>query len=82
MHSNGIYHRDLKPENILLTEKYTLKLADMGFSSTKEVNQTKVGTGSYMAPEIHVGIDYSGQAVDLFAAGIILYIMVVGRPCF
>lgn len=35
-----------------------------------------------MAPEILAGLDYSGAAVDLFAAGVILYIMMVGRPCF
>ena len=35
-----------------------------------------------MAPEIHKGEEYVGIEVDLFAAGIILYIMMVGRPCF
>lgn len=82
MHSQGISHRDLKPENILMGENFNLKLADFGFSSRAEVNSTRKGTCAYMAPEIHLGEEYSGASVDLFAAGIILYIMLVGRPCF
>ncbi len=72
----------MKPENILMGDDFNLKLADMGFSSSSVTNETKVGTRAYMAPEIHNGEEYSGAAVDLFAAGIILYIMLVGRPCF
>jgi len=36
---------------------------------------TQLGTHSYMAPEIHLGKPYKGEHVDLFAAGIILFIM-------
>ncbi len=82
MHSQGISHRDLKPENILMGENFGLKLADMGFSSTKESNSTRVGTCAYMPPESHMGGEYGGKAADLFACSIILYIMLVGRPCF
>ena len=82
MHTQGISHRDIKPENILMSEDFLLKLADFGFSSSDPVNQTYKGTSAYMAPEIQAGEEYSGASVDLFAAGIILYIMMVGRPCF
>lgn len=82
MHSQGISHRDMKPENILMGDDFKLKLADFGFSSKKDVNSTRKGTCAYMAPEIHKGEDYSGAAVDLFAVGVILYIIMVGRPCF
>jgi serine/threonine protein kinase len=44
--------------------------------------KTYLGTESYMAPEIHLGIQYNGAAVDLFAASIILFIMVSGIPAF
>lgn len=82
LHGNGVSHRDMKPENIMLDDEYNLKLADFGFSSTKAQNETRKGTDSYMAPEIHLGHKYSGQCVDLFAAGIILFIMVAQHPPF
>jgi serine/threonine protein kinase len=43
---------------------------------------TRLGTQSYMAPEIHLGKPYTGQSVDLFAAAIILFIMMSQRPPF
>lgn len=82
LHGNGVSHRDMKPENVMLDADFNLKLADFGFSSTKAVNESRKGTDSYMAPEIHMGQKYSGQCVDLFAAGIILFIMVAQHPPF
>lgn len=82
LHGKGVSHRDMKPENILLDGDFNLKLADFGFSSTKAQNESRKGTDSYMAPEIHMGQKYSGQCVDLFAAGIILFIMVAQHPPF
>ena len=76
IHSKGVSHRDLKPENLLFDENFMLKVADFGFSSSASVNQTRLGTESYMAPEIHLGQEYSGAVVDLFASAIILFIMV------
>lgn len=81
-HSNGVAHRDLKPENLLLDENFVLKLADFGFAGPMEGRDgsgflhTRLGTKNYMAPEIHEGKPYNGSSVDLFALGIILFIMV------
>lgn len=82
LHGNGVSHRDMKPENIMLDSEYNLKIADFGFSSTKSQNESRKGTENYMAPEIHMKQIYSGATVDLFAAGIILFIMVTQHPPF
>jgi len=91
-YQRGVTHRDLKPENILVGNGYKLKLADFGFSTflnkykhdPNKVGKlsTQVGTESYMAPEIHLGLDYNGATVDLFSAAIILFVMVTGAPPF
>ena len=86
MHSSGVTHRDLKPENILVDEMYNIKIADFGFSAPVEGRdgkgelRTKLGTESYMSPQLHARESYKGQDVDLFALGIILFIMHTGHP--
>ena len=82
LHSKGISHRDMKPDNIMLDDDFNLKIADFGFSSKAASNQSFKGTRSYMAPEILIGAKYHGQMVDIFAAGIILFIMVTQIPPF
>jgi serine/threonine protein kinase len=88
MHKHGVCHRDLKPENIMLDEKFNLKVADFGFAAPtagRDKNgylTTQLGTQAYMAPEIHLGKAYQGPVVDLFAAAIILFIMLTQRPPF
>lgn len=82
LHSKGISHRDMKPDNIMLDDEFNLKIADFGFSSKSASNQSFKGTRSYMAPEILIGAKYHGQMVDIFAAGIILFIMVTQIPPF
>lgn len=82
LHSRGISHRDMKPDNIMLDDDFNIKIADFGFSTRAAANQSFKGTRSYMAPEILIGAKYYGQMVDIFAAGIILFIMITQIPPF
>ncbi len=61
-----------------------MKVADFGFAtflSGKDgsgILRTNLGSLCYMAPEIHLSLPYSGEAVDLFASAIILFIIYSG----
>ena len=85
-HDINIVHRDLKPENLLLatgTDDTNVKIADFGFSIVAESNDitSPVGTLSYVAPEILKCIPY-GKPVDMWAIGVISYILLGGYPPF
>lgn len=81
-HTAGVCHRDLKPENILMDENFNLLLADWGFATplTGQSNTGKLhsykGTLGFMSPELHSHKSYSGKEADLFAVGVILFMMV------
>jgi calcium/calmodulin-dependent protein kinase I len=85
MHGEKMAHRDIKPENILFkdTNYEILKIADFGESKRfGESNLTTYcGTPDYMAPEIIKGQPY-GPAVDMWAMGVIAYVVLVGFPPF
>eukprot|EP00929_Paragymnodinium_shiwhaense_P073254 TRINITY_DN3728_c0_g2_i1.p1 TRINITY_DN3728_c0_g2~~TRINITY_DN3728_c0_g2_i1.p1 ORF type:complete len:594 (+),score=123.88 TRINITY_DN3728_c0_g2_i1:110-1891(+) len=88
MHHHGVAHRDLKPENFILQtpepiEKNTLKVIDFGLSSRFEFGELlteKVGSARYAAPEVLTG-KYT-ELADLWSCGVILYILLCGRPPF
>ena len=86
LHSRGIIHRDLKPENILLEEAgddLNIKLVDFGtatFYNRKKRLTGKMGTAYYVAPEVLVG-SYD-EKCDVWSSGVIIYIMLCGRPPF
>lgn len=71
---NGIIHRDIKPQNIFVSKYGAFKLGD--FSVAKSTVQPslsdKVGTYSYMAPEVFRGNDYT-SSVDIYSLGMVLY---------
>ena len=88
LHSLGIVHRDLKPENLLFsdkTPKATLKVTDFGLSkimvNQSTLLQTQCGTPAYVAPEVLVGDGY-GPEVDLWACGVIIFIILSGTTPF
>ena len=79
LHSKNLMHRDIKPENLIMAEKDTLeiKITDFGLSEScdKEILYlNQCGTPGYVAPEILKNEPY-GVKVDIFSAGIILYIL-------
>jgi YD repeat-containing protein len=88
-HQHGIVHRDLKPGNILLGEDGTPKLNDFGLARQLDADTRQtasgavLGTPRYMSPEQAEGrSDRIGPATDVWALGVILYEMLVGRPPF
>uniref|UniRef100_A0A665TXM2 Serine/threonine-protein kinase DCLK2 n=1 Tax=Echeneis naucrates TaxID=173247 RepID=A0A665TXM2_ECHNA len=86
LHSLNIVHRDIKPENLLVFEcpdgTKSLKLGDFGLATVVEGPlYTVCGTPTYVAPEIIVESGY-GLKVDIWAAGVITYILLCGFPPF
>ncbi|XP_053393033.1 calcium/calmodulin-dependent protein kinase type II delta 1 chain-like isoform X3 [Mercenaria mercenaria] len=87
-HMHGIVHRDLKPENLLLASKAkgaAVKLADFGLAIEVQGDQQAwfgfAGTPGYLSPEV-LRKDPYGKPVDVWACGVILYILLVGYPPF
>lgn len=86
LHSLNIVHRDIKPENLLVFEypdgTKSLKLGDFGLATVVEGPlYTVCGTPTYVAPEIIAESGY-GLKVDVWAAGVITYILLCGFPPF
>ena len=88
IHQSGLVHRDIKSDNIMITSKCVPCVLDFGFAVHKageldngffEIN---LGTPGYMAPEIHQRLPYNGEHADIFALGVILFQMVMGRAPF
>ncbi|XP_053097419.1 calcium/calmodulin-dependent protein kinase type II subunit beta isoform X17 [Pangasianodon hypophthalmus] len=88
IHQHDVVHRDLKPENLLLASKCknaAVKLADFGLAIEVQGDQQAwfgfAGTPGYLSPEVLRKEAY-GKPVDIWACGVILYILLVGYPPF
>jgi serine/threonine protein kinase len=85
-HREGVVHRDVKPANILIDRGF-VKVADFGIAkaafATDDLTTTGnlLGTARYLAPEQVRGGDVDHRA-DLYAAGLVLYESITGRPPF
>ncbi|CAJ1406543.1 unnamed protein product [Effrenium voratum] len=90
IHMNMICHRDLKPENFLISKKCAIKdgkvkLIDFGTAKRFDLGPltTKVCTVHYVAPEVlKKSMDPYTEKVDVWSAGVVLFVMLAGTPPF
>lgn len=85
LHERNVCHRDIKLENILLDDDDNVKIIDFGFATCfSHDKKAKIfcGTPSYMAPEIVNRVEYAGPPVDIWALGVLLYILICGNYPF
>ncbi|RME30228.1 MAG: serine/threonine protein kinase [Candidatus Zixiibacteriota bacterium] len=85
-HKNGVIHRDIKPANILIDRQGNPRVADFGIAQivgTPETEMTSsdviMGTLSYMSPEQKVSSTNVDQTTDIYAMGVIIYEILVGK---
>ncbi|MBL8289965.1 MAG: serine/threonine protein kinase [Rubrivivax sp.] len=84
-HRHGVVHRDIKPSNVMVLEGLQIKVMDFGIARIESAAFTQMGTllgtPAYMSPEQLRGLPADGRA-DLWAAGVMLSEMLVGRNPF
>ncbi|MFT3820498.1 MAG: serine/threonine-protein kinase [Rubrivivax sp.] len=84
-HEQGVWHRDVKPANIIMARNGKLKVADFGIARIEDTQLTQanvmIGTPTYMAPEQFLGTQMD-RRVDVYSAGVLLYLLLTGRPPF
>jgi serine/threonine protein kinase len=86
MKSEFVVHRDMKLANVFLSEDMTVKIGDFGLAKTvtnfSAFVEGKCGTAGYMAPEVIKNQGPYSFEVDVWALGIFMYHMIVGRQPF
>ena len=88
-HDRKICHLDIKPENIMLDNKFEPNIIDFGFSTEFKNDNDEIiklnaiqGTEKYKCPEIWEEKEYSGDKVDIFSLGVVLFNLVIGSLGF
>ena len=83
-HAQGILHRDLKPANVLIDADGLVQITDFGIAITRDgaKDATLMGTPRYMAPEQLNASSPLTERTDIYALGLILYELLVGRPAY
>ena len=86
-HQQGVVHRDLKPSNLMIGADGKVKLTDFGIAKDLDATQLTgtgrtLGTAAYMAPEQIRGTPPVSHKTDLYALGVVLYQLLVGKPPF
>ena len=87
-HNMNIIHRDLKPENILIVKRqkngfHPIKIIDFGTAKVfqkEKAEHVLIGSAYYIAPEV-LSRNYT-ELCDLWSCGVIMYILLTGRPPF
>ncbi|XP_072030340.1 testis-specific serine/threonine-protein kinase 6-like [Amphiura filiformis] len=87
LHCNNIAHRDVKCENLLLDGNKNIKLSDFGFvrimaPSGSELSNTYCGSAAYASPQIIRSEAYNPYLSDVWALGVVIYILVTGYMPF
>jgi len=80
-HDRGVIHRDLKPANIMIDGAGRARIMDFGLASAEAVEDIRVGTPAYMAPEQLEGREVTAKS-DIFALGLVLYELFTGKRVF
>lgn len=86
LHSHRIIHRDLKLGNLFLTERMEAKIGDFGLAARLDFEgdkrRTVCGTPNYIAPEVLDSRQGHSYEADVWSLGVVLYILLVGKPPF